>query len=133
MAKYKTKGNLIHDNVDYAIGSIIEMKPENAKKLLELGVIELTKEEVPPDQEEKIVDKFSAPSSVPEIEKAVASATLVPIKRGKCPKCKVEREIKNPQVSQSEKGVIHLIGECAICGTRISRMAGRVKIETEKS
>ncbi len=132
MAKYKTKSLLIYNNAEYPTGSIVEMTPDEAKQALDMGIIETTREEVPPLQKEKIVDKFSAPSSIPEIEKAVASATLAPEKRGRCPKCKVEREIRNPQVSQSAKGVVHLIGECGVCGTRISRIAGRVKIVKEK-
>lgn len=132
MPKYITKTTLIHNNATFPVKTIIELTSEEAKPLLAINAIESTREEMPAAQESKPVDKFSAPSSIPEIEKAVNSATLAPEKRGKCPKCKVEREVKNPQVSQSAKGIIHIMGECAICGTRISRMAGRVKIEKEK-
>lgn len=132
MPKYLTKTTLIHNNVTFPVKSIVELSSEEAKPLIELGAIEPTREEIPVGQESKPVEKFSAASSTAEIQKAADSAALMPVKRGKCPKCKVEREVKNPQVSQSEKGVVHLIGECAICGTRISRMAGRVKIVKEK-
>lgn len=131
MARYVTKTIVFHNNVEFPVKSVIELTPEEAKPLLEANAIEPTKEEIPAGQEEKPVEKFSAPTSTPEVEKAVNSASLAPNKRGKCPKCKVEREIRNPQVSQSPKGTIHLIGECAICGTRISRIAGRVKLIKE--
>ncbi len=134
MPKYKALTLLIHNNEEFAKGSILELSTEEANHLIKIGCIEHTREEIIPGQESRIVEKFSAPASTAEIEKSVNSAVLAPIKRGKCPKCKVQREIKNPQVMQDDKkdGVIHIIGECAICGTRISRISGRVKVEEKK-
>ncbi len=132
MGRFKVIGPLIHNNHEFAIGAIIELSPEISTHLVEIRVLEPTSDQIPEGQKETIVEKFSAPSSVAEVEKAVQSNAMAPVKRGQCPKCKTEREIKNAQVLTSPKGSVQIIGECAICGTRISRYGGSAYRQKDK-
>lgn len=131
--KYLVKSHLIHNNTSFPPGSIIELTPDEASidELIGGDVItpakeaDIAREDKP---ETKPIEKFHAPSSTPEIEKAVREADMAPEKRGKCPKCKAEREIKNAQVSRTKKGQVSIIGECAVCGIKMHRFYGKIAV-----
>ena len=45
--------------------------------------------------------------------------------KGRCMKCKTEREIKNPTEVVMKNGMKAMKGTCPVCGTKMFRIVGK--------
>ena len=124
MSKFKVLSKVEHNLTAYPPDSIIELDPNgvDALELLKVKAIEKVTEAPLEAPEAKPVEKFSAPTSHAEVEKATMAATLAPKRIVKCATCKAERELINVQVFEEKggTGVIRMTGNCASCGRKIS-------------
>jgi len=123
MAKFKVLSKVEHNLTAYPPDSIIELDPSgtDALELLKVKAIERVTEAPPEAPEAKPIEKFSAPTSYAEVEKATMAATLAPKRTVKCITCKAPRELVNVQVFEEKKtGVTRMVGNCTVCGRKIS-------------
>lgn len=132
MAKFRVLQNLNHNNVEFPVGSHIELEFDNetAKALVTAGIIirmtesEATAENPP---ESKPVEKFTDPMSAGQIEQAIRKQALAGDLKARCKHCKAIREMKEPIISIGKDNLVNIVGKCSVCGSGMCKMQGHVR------